>query len=204
MSRPRPPKKPTCPSTTSCLTTAPRTQTPPSALGLRHGPQHPQRCLLLKRPRSHPQSHWWPFLPWLATTRQPTHLSQWSYSRHQHYPKIHRRLCRTGLYLFVNAKEGRVLRLILHEMGHPQPATPIHVDNSTAVSIANSTIKSQRSRSMEMHYFWIADQVLRSIFNVKWHPGLEQLGHYYYLNKILYVHLKVAIQRTIMIARPGN
>jgi hypothetical protein len=89
-------------------------------------------------------------------------------------------------------------------MGHPQPATPIHVDNSTAVSIANSTIKSQRSRSMEMHYFWIADQVLRSIFNVKWHPGLEQLGHYYYLNKILYVHLKVAIQRTIMIARPGN
>jgi hypothetical protein len=81
--------------------------------------------------------------------------------------------------LFVNAKEGRVLRLILHEMGHPQPATPIHVDNSTAVGIANNTVKRQRSRSMEMRYFWIADQVRRGIFNVKWHPGLEQLGDYY-------------------------
>jgi hypothetical protein len=33
--------------------------------------------------------------------------------------------------LFVNAKEGRVIRLILQELGHPQPPTPIHCDNST-------------------------------------------------------------------------
>ena len=64
-------------------------------------------------------------------------------------------------------------------MGHPQPATPIHVDNSTAVGIANNTVKRQCSRSMVMRYFWIADQVRRGIFNVKWHPGLEQLGDYY-------------------------
>jgi hypothetical protein len=81
--------------------------------------------------------------------------------------------------LFVNAKEGRILRLILNELGHPQPPTPIHCDNSTAAGIANNTVKRQRSRSMEMRYFWIADQVARNQFSVHWHPGLENMGDYY-------------------------
>eukprot|EP00804_Cyclotella_cryptica_P004376 CCRYP_006792-RA/>CCRYP_006792-RA protein AED:0.32 eAED:0.32 QI:0/0/0/1/0/0/2/0/518 len=81
--------------------------------------------------------------------------------------------------LFVNAKEGRIIWLILHELGHPQPPTPIHCDNSTAAGIANSTVKRQRSRSMEMRYFWIADQVARHQFSIHWHPGLENMGDYY-------------------------
>jgi hypothetical protein len=81
--------------------------------------------------------------------------------------------------LFVNAKEGRVIRLILQELGHPQPPTPIHCDNSTAAGIANNTVKRQRSRSMEMRYFWIADQVARHQFDVRWHPGQENMGDYH-------------------------
>eukprot|EP00956_Cyclotella_meneghiniana_P010759 scaffold15068_cov99-Cyclotella_meneghiniana.AAC.1 len=41
--------------------------------------------------------------------------------------------------LFLNAKEARIMRLTLHELGHPQPPTPIHVDNSTTVGIVNNT-----------------------------------------------------------------
>ncbi len=63
--------------------------------------------------------------------------------------------------LFKNCKEGKSVRLILEEMGHPQPPTPVHVDNSTAVGIANDTVKKQRSRSMEMRFFWVTDQVKR-------------------------------------------
>ena len=81
--------------------------------------------------------------------------------------------------LFVNAKEGCVIRLILHELGHPQPPTPIHFDNSTAAGIANNTVKRQRSQSMEMRYFLVADQVQHNQFDVKWHPGQENLGDYY-------------------------
>eukprot|EP00804_Cyclotella_cryptica_P022079 CCRYP_019736-RA/>CCRYP_019736-RA protein AED:0.25 eAED:0.37 QI:0/-1/0/1/-1/0/1/0/181 len=80
---------------------------------------------------------------------------------------------------FVNAKEGCIIRLILKELGHPQPPTPIHCDNSTAAGIANNTVKHQRSRSMEMRYFWIADQVAHQQFRVHWHPGLENMGDYY-------------------------
>ena len=54
--------------------------------------------------------------------------------------------------LFNNAKEAVVLRTTLHEMGHPQPPTPVKVYNSTAVGFANKQIKQQKSKSMNMRY----------------------------------------------------
>ena len=63
-------------------------------------------------------------------------------------------------------------------MGHPQPPTPLHTDNSTASGISNNTVKCQSSRAMEMRYFWIVDQVDQGVFNVGWYPGLENLGDY--------------------------
>ena len=55
----------------------------------------------------------------------------------------------------------------------------MHCDNSTAVAIANDTVKKQRSRAMEMRFFWITDQVLIGNFNVTWHPGQENLADYF-------------------------
>ena len=37
--------------------------------------------------------------------------------------------------LFLNAQQARIIRLILREIGHPQPSTPIHINNSTCVGI---------------------------------------------------------------------
>ena len=81
--------------------------------------------------------------------------------------------------LFVNCKEGKVIRLVLQELGHPQPPTPVYCDNQTAVGIANETVKKQRSRSMEMRFFGVTDQVQRSFFNVRWHPGQENMADYF-------------------------
>ena len=61
--------------------------------------------------------------------------------------------------LILNCKEGKIIRLILQELDHIQPFTPIHCDNKTAAGIANDTVKKQRSRSMKMRFFWAADQV---------------------------------------------
>ena len=80
--------------------------------------------------------------------------------------------------LFLNCKEGRMMRLTLQEMGHTQPATPIHCENMTEAGIANDTIKKQRSRSMEMIFFWVTDQVKSGVVNVQWHPGQENLSDY--------------------------
>ncbi len=42
--------------------------------------------------------------------------------------------------LFLNCKEGMIFWLTLKELGHPQPKTPIHCNNATAVGIANNTV----------------------------------------------------------------
>ncbi len=67
---------------------------------------------------------------------------------------------------------------MLEEMGHPQPPTPTHCNNSTAVGVANITVKQQRSCSMEMRFFWVADAVAQGNFDIKNHPGKENLGDY--------------------------
>ncbi len=43
--------------------------------------------------------------------------------------------------LFLNCKQATIFQLTLEEMGHPQPPTPVHCNNSTAVGIANNTVK---------------------------------------------------------------
>jgi hypothetical protein len=55
--------------------------------------------------------------------------------------------------LFLNAQEAKVIQLILEELGHPQPPTPIHIDNTTTVGIVKNTIKQQHLRAMVMRYF---------------------------------------------------
>ena len=55
----------------------------------------------------------------------------------------------------------------------------MHCDNSTAAEIANDTVKKQRSRSMEIQFFWVTDQVKNGTFDVQWHPGAENLADYF-------------------------
>jgi hypothetical protein len=73
--------------------------------------------------------------------------------------------------LYHNCQTGIIFRLTLSEMGHPQPKTPVHCNNATAVGIANNTIKHQRSRSIEMRFFWIGDKIAQEMYDLQWHPG---------------------------------
>ena len=80
---------------------------------------------------------------------------------------------------FYNSKKGKVLRLTLEEMGWKKSPTTIFVDNNTASGICNSTIKRQRSRSMNGQYFWLIDQVSLNTYRIVWAPGLENLADYF-------------------------
>ena len=51
-----------------------------------------------------------------------------------------------------------MIRLMLLELGHPQPPIPMPIDNTMAVGIVNNTIKGQKFKAMEMRYFWLLDQ----------------------------------------------
>jgi hypothetical protein len=80
--------------------------------------------------------------------------------------------------LFLNAQEAKVFCLVLVELGHPQPPTPTHIDNTTTVGIVNNTIKQQRSRAMERQYFWLLDGKTQYYFTFYYQPGQENLGNY--------------------------
>jgi hypothetical protein len=79
--------------------------------------------------------------------------------------------------LFINAKEGEILRTTLQQMGFTQEATPIQTGNSTASGIANDTINQQRSWSIDMLFYWVRDRVKQGHFKVFWPPGKTNLIH---------------------------
>ena len=79
---------------------------------------------------------------------------------------------------FMNMKAGKIFRVTLKELRHPQPPTSIHCDNITTAGIANNTVKKHQLRSTEMKYFWACDQVKIGEFAVFWHPGQDKLGYY--------------------------
>jgi hypothetical protein len=76
--------------------------------------------------------------------------------------------------LFLNVQEAKVLRLILVELCHPLPPTPIHIDNTTTAGIVNNTIKRQRSQAMEMRYFWLLDGKTQQYFKFYYQPGPQK------------------------------
>ena len=71
--------------------------------------------------------------------------------------------------LFHNCQTGMIFQQTLANLCHPQPKTPIHRDNATAVGITKNTVKRQHSRSIEMRCFWVGDKVAQEIYKLRWH-----------------------------------
>jgi hypothetical protein len=81
--------------------------------------------------------------------------------------------------VFINSKEGTVLRTTLEELGYSQPPTPLETDNTTATGYTNGTIKQKRTRAMYMRFYWVKDRVKQGQFNVFWGPGYRNLADYF-------------------------
>jgi hypothetical protein len=81
--------------------------------------------------------------------------------------------------VFINAREGAVLRTTLEEVRHPHTPTPMETDNTTATGYSNGTIKQKRTKAMDMHFYWIKDRVKQGQFNMYWGPGYHNLEDYF-------------------------
>ena len=60
---------------------------------------------------------------------------------------------------YLNGQDAVPIITTLTELGHPQPPTPIQVDNTTAEGFANGTMKQKRSKAMDMRWYWLQDRV---------------------------------------------
>jgi hypothetical protein len=81
--------------------------------------------------------------------------------------------------VFINTKEGAVIRTTLDELGHKQPPIPMETDNTTATGYSNGTIKQKRTKYMDIRFYWIKDRVKQGQFNVYWGPGFQILADYF-------------------------
>jgi len=79
---------------------------------------------------------------------------------------------------FLTAQAAVPMRITLEEMGHPQTATPIVVDNSTCFGFANDIIKQKRSKAIDMKHYWLQDRTKQGQFFVLWSPGDDNEADY--------------------------
>ena len=54
--------------------------------------------------------------------------------------------------LYMNTRQLLTLRVTCKKLGHPQPATPIQIDNNTANGIINGTFNQARSKAIDIRY----------------------------------------------------
>ena len=80
--------------------------------------------------------------------------------------------------LYLNAKEAVLLRQCLHDLGHPQPPTPMITDNSTARGIIRGTMKQRQAKAFDMRTNWIRNRSDLQQFNIIWQPGKHDLADY--------------------------
>ena len=57
--------------------------------------------------------------------------------------------------MYINARKAIEEQIILKEMGHKQPATPVQVNNSTAKGIVNKRVQPKRTKAMDMLFHWL-------------------------------------------------
>ena len=65
-------------------------------------------------------------------------------------------------------------------MGHPQPPTPIKIDNSTANGFVHNNITQKRSKSWDMRFHWLRDPDTQNHINVYWDKGPHNKQADYY------------------------
>ena len=50
------------------------------------------------------------------------------------------------------AREAVYIRIILEELGHKQPPTPLQTDNAMADAVVNGKIQPKRTKAMDMRF----------------------------------------------------
>ena len=81
--------------------------------------------------------------------------------------------------IFITAQTAVPIRTTLIEMGQKHVPTAIQVDNYTAVVIATKEFRQNKSKAMDMCFYWINNIIDQGQFRVFWRPGPENLGDYH-------------------------
>ncbi len=78
--------------------------------------------------------------------------------------------------MYINAHKAVEERIILEELGHKQPTTPIQVDNSTTKGIINKWVQPKHTKAMDMRFHWLRDHSInQQQFRFYWCPAPQTM-----------------------------
>jgi hypothetical protein len=80
---------------------------------------------------------------------------------------------------FASSRIATNERQILHDMGHPQPPTPIFCDNEVAIGLANGSVTLKMSKSLDMRFHWLRDRIQQGHFRVLFIPGAVNIADFF-------------------------
>jgi hypothetical protein len=59
--------------------------------------------------------------------------------------------------LYIMARKVVYIRIILEELGHIQPPTPLQTDNAMADGVINGKVQPKQTKGMGMRFHWLRD-----------------------------------------------
>ena len=62
------------------------------------------------------------------------------------------------------------IRIILEELGHKQPPTPLQTDNTMADTVINGRVQPKQPKAMGMRFHWLQDHECQQQFRIYWRP----------------------------------
>ena len=81
--------------------------------------------------------------------------------------------------IFHNARTAIPIRQTLTALNHPQPATPIKTDNSTAKAFVTKNLRQKKSKSWDMRFHWLRDRDAQKHFKIFWESGKTNWADYF-------------------------
>ena len=57
--------------------------------------------------------------------------------------------------IYIMARKAIYIRIILEEMGHKQPPTPVQTYNAMAEAVTNRKVQPKQTKAMDMRFHWL-------------------------------------------------
>ena len=79
------------------------------------------------------------------------------------------------VFSYFNGTEVVPIRTTLEAMGHPQPPNPVQVNNFNAEGFAIEIIEQERSKAIDIRFYWIQERTGQGQFLIYWRAGMNNL-----------------------------
>ena len=81
--------------------------------------------------------------------------------------------------LYIMPREPVYIIIILEEIGHKQPPTPLQTNNLMAEEEVNGKIQPKRTNAMDMRFHWLRDRECQDQSKIYWRPSKSNYADYW-------------------------